>query len=348
MSLRPGTIECVDSHTAGEPTRVVVGGLPHVPGGRMADKRAWLARRLDGLRTALMHEPRGHADMFGAVILPPTTSQAHLGVVFMDGGGYLNMCGHGAIGVATVAVETGLVAAVEPETEVVLDAPAGLVRARVRVDAGHAREVVLENVPSFLVHRDISVEFPGARAITCDVAFGGSFFALVDAAAHHLQWDPLSKGVAPEGRGDCAARRPLIDVGLALRDELNRRYPVAHPQQPEIAGVDLVEFWRRSETAGVDYENLVVFGAGQVDRSPCGTGTSAHLAALVARGQLALGAKTIHAGPVGATFAAAALREARVGEYAAIVPEITGRAWITGYSQFVFDPDDPLRAGFRV
>lgn len=326
-------IECVESHTAGEPTRIVVGGLPEVPGASMADKRAWLAVHADALRTALMHEPRGHADMFGAILLSPTQSQAQLGVVFMDGGGWLPMCGHGAIGVATVAVETGRVACSPPETVLMLEAPAGLVRCRVRVENGKARQVALENVPSFLVQSDVVLDVAGLGRITCDVAFGGSFFALVDGQKH---------GLAP------APPNRLVQVGLALRDALSAALCVQHPTQPYPAGVDLIEFYWKSTAPGVDYAHCVVFGDGQIDRSPCGTGTSAHLAALWARGELDLDAPTVHAGPLGTTFTARALRATAVGPFPAVIPEIIGTAWITGYSQFVIDAGDALGGGFRL
>lgn len=332
--LPPRCVQCIDSHTAGEPTRIVLEGLPPVPGASMADKAAWLARELDALRTALLHEPRGHRDMFGAVLLPPCRPEADLGVVFMDGGGYLPMCGHGAMGVATVAVECGRVEVREPWTVVVLDAPAGLVRCRVRVAAGRAEEVVLENVPSFLAQRDLEVEVPGAGRFRVDLAFGGSFFALLDAAAHGLDLSPT--------------RHPqLIELGLGLREALNRRHLISHPELTRISGVELVEYWEKGQ-GGVDFQHLVVFADGQVDRSPCGTGTSAHLAALYARGELALLAETRHAGPLGTTFTARAVAETRVGDYPAIRPEITGRAWTIGRAHFVISPEDPLAHGFRL
>lgn len=327
------SIHAVDSHTAGEATRVVVGGVPKIPGKSMPEKKQWLEDNLDYLRTAIMLEPRGHKDMFGSILTQPTVDEADYGIIFMDGGGYLNMCGHGTIGAMTVAVETGMVPVTEPVTKVVQEAPAGLIHGQVFVENGKAKKVSFTNVPAFLYKRDQEVELPGYGKIRFDISFGGSFFAIVKAEQVGLE-------IVPEN----AAK--LQDLGIQLRDIINKEIPVQHPELPHIHSVDLVEWWSNTETKGATLKNCVVFGQGQVDRSPCGTGTSAKMATLFAKGELKMGEKFFYESILGTIFEGEIVGKAKVGEYDAVIPQITGSAYITGFNHFVIDETDPVKYGF--
>lgn len=327
------SIHAVDSHTAGEATRVVVGGVPKIPGKSMPEKKQWLEDNLDYLRTAIMLEPRGHKDMFGSILTQPTVDEADYGIIFMDGGGYLNMCGHGTIGAMTVAVETGMVPVTEPVTKVVQEAPAGLIHGQVFVEDGKAKKVSFTNVPAFLYKKDQEVELPGYGKIRFDISFGGSFFAIVKAEQVGLE-------IVPEN----AAK--LQDLGIQLRDIINKEIPVKHPELPHIHSVDLVEWWSKTETKGATLKNCVVFGQGQVDRSPCGTGTSAKMATLFAKGELKMGEKFFYESILGTIFEGEIVGKAKVGEYDAVIPQITGSAYITGFNHFVIDETDPVKYGF--
>lgn len=327
------SIHAIDSHTAGEATRIVVGGIPNIKGNSMPEKKQWLEDNLDYLRTAIMLEPRGHNDMFGSIITQPTVEEADYGIIFMDGGGYLNMCGHGTIGAMTAAVETGMVDVVEPVTKVVQEAPAGIIRGEVTVVDGKAKSVSFKNVPAFLYKRDQEVELPGYGKIKFDISFGGSFFAIVKA-------DQIGVEIVPEN----AAK--LNSLGMELRDIINKEIPVQHPELPHIHTVDLVEWWSETDTEGATLRNCVVFGQGQVDRSPCGTGTSAKLATLYAKGELKKGEKFFYESILGTIFEGEIVDTAKVGEFDAVVPQITGSAYITGFNHFVIDEEDPVKYGF--
>ncbi len=327
------SIHAIDSHTAGEATRIVVGGIPNIKGNTMPEKKQWLEDNLDYLRTAIMLEPRGHNDMFGSIITQPTDPQADYGIIFMDGGGYLNMCGHGTIGAMTAAVETGMVEVTEPVTKVVQEAPAGIIRGEVAVEDGKAKKVSFKNVPSFLYKKDQEVELPGYGKIKFDISFGGSFFAIVKA-------DQIGVEIVPENADK------LNKLGMQLRDIINAEIPVQHPELAHIHTVDLVEWWSETDTPGATYKNCVVFGQGQVDRSPCGTGTSAKLATLHARGEFKMGDKFFYESILGTIFEGEIVETAKVGDIDAIIPQISGSAYITGFNHFVIDETDPVKYGF--
>ncbi|MTK11153.1 MAG: proline racemase [Clostridiaceae bacterium] len=327
------TIFAIDSHTMGEPTRIVVGGVPNIPGKTMPEKKAYLEEHLDWVRTAIMLEPRGHNDMFGSIVTQPTTEEADLGIIFMDGGGYLNMCGHGSIGASTVAVETGMVPAVEPVTHLTLEAPAGLVKASVKVENGKAKEVSIINVPAFLYKRDVEVDVPGIGKVTMDISFGGSFFAIVKAENLGLEISP-------------ASAQKLIEVGMNVIKAVNEQIEIQHPTLPHIKTVDLCEIYGPAKSADATMQNAVVFGQGQLDRSPCGTGTSAKMATLYAKGLLKMKEDFIYESIIQTKFKGRVLEETKVGDYDAIIPEITGAAYITGHNQFFIDPEDPVKYGF--
>lgn len=327
------SIHAVDSHTMGEPTRVVIGGIPKIPGSSMADKKAYLESKMDNIRTAIMLEPRGHNDMFGSVITEPIAKDADFGIIFMDSGGYLNMCGHGSIGAMTIAVETGMVEAVEPVTKILMETPAGLINGEVKVESGKAREVSIVNVPAFLYKENVSIEVPELGAITLDIAFGGSFFAIVSAKQLNLSVEPKNT-------------QALKEIGLVIRDVINRDIEVSHPEMPHINTVDLVEIYDDPTHPDAHYKNVVIFGEGNIDRSPCGTGTSAKMATLHSKGQLKVGEEFVYESILGTLFKGKILGETRVSNYGAITPQITASAYITGFNHFVIDEDDPVKYGF--
>jgi proline racemase len=324
----------VDSHTEGMPTRVVTGGVSPIPGATMLERRETFLREMDDLRLLLMREPRGHAAMSGAILQPPTREDADWGVLFIEVSGCLPMCGHGTIGVATVLVETGMVEVSEPETVVRLDVPAGLVEARVAVESGRARAVTLRNVPAFLHERDASVAVDGLGDVAYDMAFGGNFYAIVDAASVGVAVDPA--------RSDA-----LVERGLAVMGAINAARRPVHPDDERIAGCHHVVFHEPGRD-GAHARAATSIHPGWLDRSPCGTGTSARMAQLHARGELAVGAPFVNESVIGTRFTGRLVAETTVGGRPAVVPEITGRAWITGMGQYLLDAEDPFPAGFAL
>jgi proline racemase len=317
-------IDAVDSHTEGMPTRVVTGGVDPIPGATMLDRKLRFETEMDDLRLLLMREPRGHGAMSGAILQPPTRSDADWGVLFIEVSGCLPMCGHGTIGVATVLVETGMVATQEPETIVRLDTPAGLVEARVAVSGGRATAVTLRNVPSFLYERERRL---GDLAV--DIAFGGNFYAFV-----------------PVDDLDPANAREYIDRGAEIMAAVNEDPPV-HPLDERISGCRHVVFHAPGR-AGADARNATSIHPGWLDRSPCGTGTSARMAQLHARGELAIGQDFVNESLIGTRFTGRLVGETTVGDLPAVVPEITGRAWVTGSGEYLLHADDPFPAGFAL
>jgi proline racemase len=319
----------VDSHTEGMPTRVITGGVGPIPGASMLERKLHFEAELDELRLLLMREPRGHGAMSGAILQPPLRDDADWGVLFIEVSGCLPMCGHGTIGVATVLVETGMVEVREPETVVRLDTPAGLVEARVAVAGGRARSVTLRNVPSFLHARDAVVD-----GVPYDMAFGGNFYALVDAADAGVEVDP-------------AQAQLLIDRGAEIMAAINASDRPVHPEDPRIAGCRHVVFHAPGRE-GADARAATSIHPGWLDRSPCGTGTSARLAQLHARGVLAVGDSFVNESVIGTRFTGRVAEETTVAGRPAIVPEITGRAWITAMGQYLLDAEDPFPAGFSL
>jgi len=324
----------VDSHTEGMPTRVITGGVAQLPGDTMLERKLRFEEERDDLRRLLMQEPRGHGAMSGAILQPPTRADADWGVLYIEISGCLPMCGHGTIGVATVLVETGMVEVSEPETVIALDTPAGLVEARVHVEDGRATAVSLLNVPSFLHESDAVVEVPGLGQVTYDMAFGGNFYALVDAAGVGLRPEPEQA-------------QALIDRGLAIMGAINASNPPVHPEDDRIQGCRHVVFHEPGRD-GADARAATSIHPGWLDRSPCGTGTSARLAQLHALGELKLGEEFVNESVIGTRFSARIVEETTVAGRPAIIPEITGRAWITGIGQYLLDPTDPFPAGFRL
>ncbi|MGI5401036.1 proline racemase family protein [Streptomyces sp. CA-135486] len=322
----------VDSHTEGMPTRVITGGVGVIPGATMAERRLHFIEHLDHIRTLLMYEPRGHASMSGAILQPPTRPDADYGVLYIEVSGLLPMCGHGTIGVATVLVETGMVPVTEPVTTVRLDTPAGLVALDVRVEDGAAKSVTLTNVPSFSVGLDRTVEVPGYGKVTYDLAFGGNFYAFVELDALGLPFDRDRKD-------------DLLAAGLAIMEAINATDRPVHPEQPEIGGVKHVYLAAPGSNAHRSRHAMAIH-PGWFDRSPCGTGTSARMAQLHARRLLPLHHDFVNESFIGTEFTGRLVEETTVGGLPAVVPTITGRAWITGTAQYFLDPDDPFPGGF--
>lgn len=324
----------VDSHTEGMPTRVVTGGVGVIPGQTMAERRAHLISHLDHLRTLLMCEPRGHGAMSGAILQPPTRPDADIGVLFIEVSGSLPMCGHGTMGVATVLVETGMVEVTSPVTTVRLDTPAGLVAADVAVrDDGAATAVTIRNVPAYLHRRHATVAALG-RTVGYDLAFGGNFYALVELADLGL---PFDRAAGPQ----------LLEAAkgiIAAIDESDR--PV-HPADPGISGCHAVYLAAPGSDARHSRHAMAI-RPGWFDRSPCGTGTSARMAQLWARGELPLATDFVNESFIGTRFVGRLVDQTEVAGHPAVVPEVTGRAWLTGTAQYLLDPEDPFPAGFTL
>jgi proline racemase len=343
-------VRTIDAHAAGEPLRLIVEGFPAVDGATMLDKREWVRGHCDDLRQALMLEPRGHADMYGAILTEPERSGSDAGVLFMHNEGYSTMCGHGVIAVVTIALERGLLTLRSGQNEILLDSPAGCIRARPKwaaEDAEYAEHsrsregesprrverVAFTNVPSFVLAAGLPIAI-GPRQLRVDVAFGGAFYAVVDVESAGLAIDPRR---LPE----------LRRVGMAIKDAVEALVKVVHPLDPGLHGLYGTIFTGPA-TSTADLRNVTVFADAEVDRSPCGTGTSAVMAVLAAMGLLQAGATFTHESIVSTTFRGRIVEDTTVGELPAIVPEIEGSAWITGEHTFVIDGRDPLRGGFRL
>ncbi|MFB8387166.1 proline racemase family protein [Microbacterium sp. NPDC055910] len=324
----------VDSHTEGMPTRVIVGGVGMLPGATMEERRQRFMAENDDIRTFLMNEPRGHSAMSGAILQPPTRPDADWGVLYIEVSGCLPMCGHGTIGVATVLVETGMVPVVEPVTTIRLDTPAGLVVADVAVKDGHAERVTIRNVPSFVVGLDQTVEVPGLGTVTYDLAFGGNFYAIVTLDSIGLPFERARKD-------------DLLRAGLAIMAAVDETNMPVHPVDPTIRGCHHVYLEAPGSTAQHSRHAMAIH-PGWFDRSPCGTGTSARMAQLHARGLLPLHTDFINESFIGTSFTGRLVEEASVAGIPAVIPTITGRAWVTGTAQYMLDPSDPFPKGFQL
>jgi proline racemase len=324
----------VDSHTEGMPTRVIVGGVGTIPGETMFDRRRYFMAHLDGIRKALMYEPRGHSAMSGAILQPPSRPDADWGVVFIEVSGCLPMCGHGTMGVATVLVETGMVEVTEPVTRVRLDTPAGLVVAEVTVRDGVAESVSLVNVPAFTTGLDQTVTVDGIGQVSYDMAYGGNFYAILG----------LDQAGIPFDR---ANQDRILSAGLAVMAAINEQNEPVHPGNQEIRGCHHVQFLAPDANAKHSRHAMAIY-PGWFDRSPCGTGTSARLAQLHTRGEIAVGDELVNESFIGSRFYGRILEETEIQGVPAVIPQITGRAWITGTAQYVIDPSDPFPEGFQL
>jgi proline racemase len=345
-------VKTIDAHVAGEPLRLVVEGFPSPRGKTMIEKRDWAARHADRLRRSLVLEPRGHADMSGAVLTEPVSPGAHAGVLFFDNNGYGTMSGHGILAVTTIALERGLLLPGGDGRTIVYDTPAGTIRARARIGAGRAggavqpgqaggdgdtirvESVSFVNVPSFVLYAGLPIQL-GARRVRADVAYGGAFYAIVDSEAVGLAID--------------AAHLPeLRRAGMAIKRAIESTHSIVHPLEPSITGIDGTIFTCPPHDSGADLRNVAVFGDAAVDRSPCGTGTCAVMAVVDAMGLLDESKPFVHESAIGTRLTGRLTGRTVVGDDPAIVAEIEGSAWITGEHAFVIDPRDPLKEGFRL
>jgi trans-L-3-hydroxyproline dehydratase len=327
-------VSTIDAHAAGEPLRIFTAGVPPLPGATILERRRYMAEHYDDLRRMLLFEPRGHADMYGAILTPPVTPGADYGVLFLTNEGYSTMCGHGVIALTTVLLETGMLPQLGPQTEVVFDSPAGLIRACATVEGDRVTAVAFQNVPSFRFARDVEIG-TSRGAVRCDIAFGGAFYVLVDAANFGVE-------VLPE-------QTPLLtQLGMEVKRAVERELEVVHPEEPELRGIYGTIISEPPRTDAGDGRNITIYAEGAVDRSPCGTGTSAKLACLFADGRVPARKPYVHESVIGTTFTGRVLGETTVGPHAAVETEIAGRGFMTGLHQFIVDPDDPTAGGFLV
>jgi proline racemase len=323
----------IDAHTEGNPERILVGGIPSIPGKTMFDKAKYVRDHLDYLRTLLVFEPRGHDNMYASLLIPPADERADYGVIFLENGGYPTMCGHATISICSVLVEMGYVTVKEPETEIVLDTPAGLVHTRVTIQDGRAQSVTLKNVPSFLYKSDVIVNIQEFGNLSVDICYGGNFYAILPAEVVGLQ-------IVPENA------QKLIAAGAKIFQAVNEQVEVRHPENPQISGINFVEFSAPPTHPQATMKNVVIAPPLGMDRSPCGTGTCAKMAALFSKGKIGLHQKFIHESIIGTLFYGELLEETQVGDFQAVIPAVTGSAYIMGIQNLVVDPWDPFPAGF--
>jgi proline racemase len=321
--VSPTRVSVVDYHTGGEPFRIVTGGVPDVEGASILERRRFALEHLDAYRRLLVFEPRGHADMYGCHVVPPNDDGADLGVVFFHNEGYSTACGHGTIALVTWALEEGIVELRQGESRVVVDVPSGRLETWATVDGGRVRSVRFRNVPSFVWAEGIE-----AAGRTVDVAFGGAFYATL------------------EERVDPHELPRLIALGREIKAAIEADHDVVHPLEPELRGVYGVIFWQHEDADPLTQRNVTVFADGEVDRSPCGSGTSARLALLDAQGRLARGARLRHLSIVGSEFEGRVVGETEVAGLPAVVTDVEGAAYRTGSASFELDPEDPLGEGF--
>jgi len=327
-------IRTIDMHTGGEPLRVIVGGFPAIEGENILARRRYIRRHYDHLRRALMHEPRGHADMYGALLLPPDDADADFGVLFLHNEGYSTMCGHAVIALARLSVEMGWIAPRSPETEVVIDAPCGRLSAYARLQGDRVSSAYFFGVPSFCVALDQTVDVPGLGMVRYDLAYGGAFYAYVDAR-------PLQLSLSPGNY------RQLIEAGMAIKRAVAKAdQRIQHPFEPDLSFLYGTIFTGEALAPDCHSRNVCIFADGELDRSPTGSGLMGRLAIHYARGDIGLSEVIRVESILGSTFTGSVAGEQRYGDFPAIVPRVEGTAFITGQHTFLIDPDDPFRTGF--
>ncbi len=326
-------VTTLDVHTEGEPLRIITGGFPALVGKTILQKREFSKKNFDTLRSLLMAEPRGHADMYGCIVTPQVSSDADLGVLFLHNEGYSTMCGHGVIGLASALVQTGAIAPVEPETKIVMDTPAGKVTAFVRVQGGKVASAYFHNVPSFVDSLDRTLDVPEFGKIHYDIAFGGAYYA-------YLQADQLGLTCAS------SEYRKLIEMGMAIKNAVIRSTRIIHPFEEDLGFLYGVIFIAPPMSEGVHSRNVCVFADGQVDRSPTGTGVSGRMALHLARDEVGIGESIVIESIIGSRFTGRVVKETTFGDGKAIIPEVEGRAFITGKNEFLIDPGDIFPQGF--
>ena len=327
------TVSAVDYHAAGEPFRIISGGVPPIHGDTVLDKRLYAMENLDHIRELVINEPRGHADMYGCFVTEPDDRDADFGAVFFHNAGYSTACGHGTIALAVWALESGLVSVAEPETLITIDVPSGRLEAFAAVEDGRVESVRFRNVPSFVYEEGLPVETSMGQ-VAADIAFGGAFYACVDAKE-------LDLGLEAANLSD------FIGLGREIKNAINDAHEISHPLEPRLRDIYGTIFFAEKEGVGpLRQRNVTVFADGEVDRSPCGSGTSARLALLDNAGRLLRGDTLTHESIIGTEFGGRVVGERRVGEFYAVITEVEGSAYLTGYHQFVLHTDDPLGTGF--
>ncbi|MET3600753.1 4-hydroxyproline epimerase [Martelella mangrovi] len=327
------TFFCIDGHTAGNPVRLVAGGAPLLAGASMSERRQDFLKRFDWIRTGLCFEPRGHDMMSGGFLYPPTRDDTDAGILYIETSGCLPMCGHGTIGIVTFALENGLI---RPKTpgHLKLEVPAGLIAIDYRQEGKRVTAVKITNVPAYLAATGIEIDVPDFGPLTLDVAYGGNYYAIIEPQGAYEGLDALG-----------AAR--IIDLSNTVRALVREKFTPVHPLDPTIAGVSHV-MWTDAPKHGGDGRNAVFYGDKAIDRSPCGTGTSARMAHLAAKGRLKPGDSFVHESYIGTTFTGRVEEPARLGDHDAIIPSIEGSAIATGFNTIFIDDDDPLWQGFQV
>jgi len=325
--------QTIDAHTEGEPLRIILSGYPELKGKTLLEKRTDAQNHHDELRKALIWEPRGHADMYGAIIVEPDTTGADFGVIFIHNEGYSTGCGHAVIALTKVFVETGLIPMNEPETEVKMDVPSGFIKSYAKVKNGQVTGVRFENVPSFVQSLDTEVDIPGLGTINYDLAFGGAFYAFVDVSQVGLDCTPEFQA-------------QLIETGMKFKHAVMDSVEMAHPTDKKMNFLYGIIFTGASKDPNHYNRNVCIFAEGEVDRSPTGTGVSARAAILHAKGEIKVGESIIIESIIGSIFSVKVVATTTFGNYDAVIPEVSGNAYITGKNTFWINPEDPLKGGF--
>ncbi len=326
-------ISTIDAHTGGEPLRIITGGFPELKGYTILERRRFAVENYDHLRKVLMWEPRGHADMYGCIITPAVSEDADFGVLFLHNEGFSTMCGHGIIAVTKVALETGMLPIGTPETTVKIDTPAGLVTASARVSKGRVESVSFLNVPSFVLALDETIDVPGLGEIRYDLAFGGAFYAYVQAADAGVTCTPKD-------------HRALIEKGTVIKKAIMSSRPILHPFEKDLDFLYGTIFIGPPQSEGSDSRNVCIFADGEVDRSPTGTGVSGRAAIHYARGEIGINQPMVVESIIGSRFSVSVVETTTFGPHAAVISRVEGAAFITGKHEFYIDPDDPLQGGF--
>jgi len=326
-------VKTLETHTEGEPLRIILSGLPELKGNTILERRGYMMKNFDHLRKVLMWEPRGHADMYGAVITPPVNEDADFGVLFLHNEGYSTMCGHAIISLTKVAVETGLVQSAGPIAKVKIDSPAGLITSFAEMENGSVKRIYFHNVPSFVLMSNQTVEVQGIGKVEFDIAFGGAFYAFVNA-------DELVIDMSPDNF------RSLIEKGMEIKRAVSDNFEIKHPFEEDLSFLYGTIFYGKPFSELAHSRNVCVFAEGEVDRSPTGTGVSARMALHYSKGQIAKNEELIIESILGTKFSGKIIKETTFGNHRAVIPEVSGTAYITGKHEFLVDPGDPLKDGF--
>ncbi|MFM9843296.1 MAG: 4-hydroxyproline epimerase [Dongiaceae bacterium] len=332
--MNPHTFFCIDAHTCGNPVRVVAGGTPALVGASSSERRQYFLKHYDWIRTGLMFEPRGHDMMSGSILYPPTRPDCDAGILFIETSGCLPMCGHGTIGTVTVAIERGLV---QPMTEgmLKLDAPAGVVEASYKRDGDYVDSVRIRNIASYLHAEGVTVDCPGIGDLSFDISYGGNYYAILEPQKNYRDMADFPPG-------------EIQRLSLVLRRLLNEKLEVVHPENPTIKGISHILWTGKPKNPKAHGRNAVFYGDKAIDRSPCGTGTSARMAQLAAKGKLKVGDDFVHESIIGSLFNGRVEAKAKVGNHEAIIPSIEGWARITGFNTIFIDDRDPYKHGFQL